>query len=528
MLNCYSLWDVGDNTKKIPLIQPAQTHFILTDLFLFQVQTTMASEASESASASMPSWMLSKKLPSFMRPGQTDDSRYLMYAYTIHAPSFSKVIEALDRVIEEGNFMFTPAGIRFSDSDSTKTCFLTKEFPADRFEKFYCPCEWDAQSEGYIPIIAGINMKHMAQVLGDVASTSILGIHISKAAPQQIVFTSVDEESGRIDSSPMNMMELPDIQAFVFPDIRVSAVVTMDAGEFQKICRTFAKNRAQRIDITIDKRSLSFHGDFGWGSKTTELQDISAISVTSPATTAAAAAAVAPSASEPDEQQPIHTSLGAISRRIKEEEPTIGALDDDVNTIAWSHGDDDDLSSVLRHDDDLPTATPVVSSAAPTSVSDTPAAEPKKRGKRAAAAADGVAAAQPKRRKRKDAAAGESTATNSSQPNGTEGTTPKTGGRGAGANARNKSLLTTTHQTALDSSYQPTLVPHEEAQLLPARPVTYDLARITAFTRCVNFSKKVELASTSDGPLLMVYNGLLARVCAVILPMVTETNDLSF
>jgi proliferating cell nuclear antigen len=168
------------------------------------------------------------------------------------ASLFKKLIDAIRELVNEANFDVSATGMQLQAMDTSHVSLVALMIRGEGFDHFRC-------DRG---LSLGLNLASMTKVLKCAQNDDIMTL---KAAdePEELTFVFESEKADRISDFDIKLMDI-DSDHLGIPDMKYSAVVSMPAGEFQRIMRDMVTiGDSVMIECTKEAVKFSSEGDIG-------------------------------------------------------------------------------------------------------------------------------------------------------------------------------------------------------------------------------------------------------------------------
>ncbi|KAJ4345216.1 proliferating cell nuclear antigen [Didymosphaeria variabile] len=179
----------------------------------------------------------------------------MLEARLTQANLFKKVVDAIKDLVQDCNFDCNDSGINLQAMDNSHVALVSMSLKTDAFSNFRCDRN----------IALGINLGSLTKVLRAAGNDDVLSIKAEDAPDVvNIVFESSSQD--RISEYDIKLMDI-DQEHLGIPETDYSAMITMPAAEFQRICRDLSA-LSESVAIEVSKEGVKFSctGDIGSGS----------------------------------------------------------------------------------------------------------------------------------------------------------------------------------------------------------------------------------------------------------------------
>lgn len=173
-----------------------------------------------------------------------------------------KVIEAIKDLVTDVNFEVTVEGLTVQAMDASHVALVALLLKASEFESYRCDR----------PQTLGISVTNLAKLIKIAANDDSVVLRAEDDASfLTLIFEGRSDD--KVSEFNLNLLTL-DSEHLGIPDQEYSAVVTMSAGEFTRICRELTQI-TDTLNINVDKNNIKFavNGDIGGGSITLKRND---------------------------------------------------------------------------------------------------------------------------------------------------------------------------------------------------------------------------------------------------------------
>jgi len=136
-----------------------------------------------------------------------------------------KIIEAIKDLVTDVNIEVSPAGLSLQAMDTSHVALVSLNLSMDGFESYRC----DSNT------VLGVNIANLAKVLklADPADSITLQ---ADQDPSTLKLIFENPKTGRNTEFALNLISL-DIEHLSIPETEYSSLITINSGEFAKICK---------------------------------------------------------------------------------------------------------------------------------------------------------------------------------------------------------------------------------------------------------------------------------------------------
>ncbi|KAL1507432.1 hypothetical protein AB1Y20_008271 [Prymnesium parvum] len=168
-----------------------------------------------------------------------------------------KITDAMKDLVTEANFDCSSTGISLQAMDSSHVSLVALLLRADGFDHFRCDRN----------LQLGINLGSMAKVLKCCNNDDIVTLKADDNA-DAMTFMFENQTQDRISDFELKLMDI-DSEHLGIPDTDYKAMISMPAGEFQRICRDL-QILGDTVTIAVGKDGVKFSvsGEMGSGNMT--------------------------------------------------------------------------------------------------------------------------------------------------------------------------------------------------------------------------------------------------------------------
>lgn len=172
-----------------------------------------------------------------------------------HGAMLKKIIDSIKDLVTEGNFDCSETGIKLQAMDSSHVALVSLAMNREGFEEYKC----------LKPMSMGINIGSMAKLLKCAGNEDFITLRAGESS-DSVGLVFENPKQTRDSNFDLKLMEI-DSEHLGIPDTQYSCVVSMSAGEFQRICREIAII-GDTVTINCSKEGVRFSvaGDMGSGS----------------------------------------------------------------------------------------------------------------------------------------------------------------------------------------------------------------------------------------------------------------------
>lgn len=173
---------------------------------------------------------------------------------TVQSAAFRILVEALKEILTDANIDVDEHGIKIITMDPSHTVLVHLKLESDKFEKYVF------NSEKKISI--GLSMLNLFKLIKTMNNNDTLALYIEKDDPNRLAIKIENGDKNSVTKYKLNLMDLPE-QNIDIPPAVFESVLTMPAGDFQKICRDM-HNIADNMEIKSVGNQLIFSckGDY--------------------------------------------------------------------------------------------------------------------------------------------------------------------------------------------------------------------------------------------------------------------------
>lgn len=202
-------------------------------------------------------------------------AEYALYLHTIQSVPFRFLIESLKEVLNDGNLVCEPSGMRLVSMDATHSTIVFMKLDGQKFEVYHCPQK----------VIAGVNMHSLHKLVKTVTSYDTLTLWILVASPHELHIKIDNKEKNVVFQSRLRLLDI-DNESINIPAVRFDSVIAMPSADLQRYCRDLhiVSDRI-RLTSTCGAFELSAVGDFAAQTITIKERTSGQVFVPSKATT---------------------------------------------------------------------------------------------------------------------------------------------------------------------------------------------------------------------------------------------------
>lgn len=138
-------------------------------------------------------------------------------------------------------------GIKIMAMDTTKTVLIHMKLDAENFTKFKCRKK---------KIITGVNLVWLHKIIKTMDKDETLTIYQEDTDTNHLRIKMVNPDAKKESEYELKLLDLGD-EKMSIPDIIFDAVITMNSGEFHKICREM-NSIADHVEIKCSNNKIIF------------------------------------------------------------------------------------------------------------------------------------------------------------------------------------------------------------------------------------------------------------------------------
>ena len=186
----------------------------------------------------------------------TDDEpspeEYPLFVQTVQGQTIRTLIEAIELILPEENFVFSPEGIQMIAVDNTHTLVVHLKLLAQRFEVYHCEK----------PISLGISILNLLKIMKIVGNFHTLTMYLEPGDLENLHIRIDNPDKNIRDQFRLRIMDIPS-QKFMIPDETFSSIFTMPGTDFQKFVRDMS-HIGDYVEIISegDTLKMKVKGDF--------------------------------------------------------------------------------------------------------------------------------------------------------------------------------------------------------------------------------------------------------------------------
>lgn len=166
---------------------------------------------------------------------------------------FKTGINVIQGIIEEATFNIDKEGLKFKGIDPSKVCYVSVNYPSDKFIKFNCDEEikFTIRTSEFSDVIK--RAKNNEEITLEMGDTRVLNIYIGEKKNFQIPLLAVESESAdpKFKLQTKTSMKFGELEDYV-KDISVVAdnfIVTSDGNKL----KLSGKGDAGKVEIEVEE-----------------------------------------------------------------------------------------------------------------------------------------------------------------------------------------------------------------------------------------------------------------------------------
>lgn len=177
---------------------------------------------------------------------------YPLYVQTVQGQTMRTLIEAIELILPEENFIFSPEGIQMAAVDTTHTLFVHLKLLAKRFEVYHCAK----------PICLGISILNLLKIMKIVGNFHTLTMYLENNDLENLYIRIDNPDKNIRDQFRLKIMDIP-LQKISLPDETFTSIFTMPSTDFQKFVRDMS-HIGDFVEIVSsgDTLKMKVEGDF--------------------------------------------------------------------------------------------------------------------------------------------------------------------------------------------------------------------------------------------------------------------------
>ena len=179
-------------------------------------------------------------------------AEFSLYLHTIQSVPFRFLIESLKEVLNDGNIVCEPTGMRLVSMDATHSTIVFMKLDGQKFEVYHCPQK----------VVAGINMHSLHKLVKSVSNYDTVTWWIRHDAPYELNIRIDNKEKNVVFESRLKLLDI-DQETINIPAVRFDSVIAMPSADLQRYCRDlFIVSDRIRLTSTAGAFELAAVGDF--------------------------------------------------------------------------------------------------------------------------------------------------------------------------------------------------------------------------------------------------------------------------
>jgi len=185
-------------------------------------------------------------------------TNYKMFEARLNqAGLLKKILDAVKDLVTDANFDCSSTGITLQAMDSSHVSLVSLLLRADGFEHYRCDRS----------LSLGISLGAMAKILKCASNDDTVTLKADDNG-DSVTFMFESPKQDKISDFELKLLEI-DSEHLGIPDTEYKAIVQMNAGEFQRICRDLTI-LGDTVSISATKEGVKFSvsGDLGNGNIT--------------------------------------------------------------------------------------------------------------------------------------------------------------------------------------------------------------------------------------------------------------------
>ncbi|XP_077999179.1 proliferating cell nuclear antigen-like [Glandiceps talaboti] len=178
-------------------------------------------------------------------------------AKLVQGSLLKKVLEAVKDLVVDGNWDCSSTGMSLQAMDSSHVSLCSLLLKCDGFQNFRCDRN----------ITLGMNLGSMSKILKCAGNDDSITIK-SPDNGDTVTFLFESPNQEKVSDYELKLMDI-DVEHLGIPETDYSAVITMPAAEFQRICRDLSQI-GDSVIISCNKEGVQFSasGELGTGNIT--------------------------------------------------------------------------------------------------------------------------------------------------------------------------------------------------------------------------------------------------------------------
>jgi proliferating cell nuclear antigen len=171
---------------------------------------------------------------------------------TVQSHSLKTLFEVLKDVLTDVNIIFDQTGIKIMAMDGNHVALIHLKLEAENFEYFYCKQK----------TMIGVCMMSIHKLMKTISNSDTVTMYMDTTNTDLLHISIRNSEKNSITNFSLKLLDI-DEEELEIPDVEIDCIITMNANEFQKLCRDMI-NIKDVIRITSEKDKISFacEGDF--------------------------------------------------------------------------------------------------------------------------------------------------------------------------------------------------------------------------------------------------------------------------
>lgn len=178
---------------------------------------------------------------------------------TLQGAVIRTLVEVLKDVIFEASLIITPAMMKITTMDSSKSSLIYLKLESQSFEEYVCRREHRLG-------ISMINLFKIIKMAGH--KNDILTLFVKRDTPYELGVVIENEEKRSNTVFHVSLLEL-DSQDIQIPEFQYKSIVTLPSAMFHRMCRDMQQlSNFVTMETHQGSLTLSCHGDFASQSTT--------------------------------------------------------------------------------------------------------------------------------------------------------------------------------------------------------------------------------------------------------------------
>ena len=192
-----------------------------------------------------------------------EHARYAMWLHTVQSTAMRYMVESLKEVVNDGNLVCDPGGIRLVSIDATHSTIVFMRLEGAKFEGYHCAGR----------VVVGLNVHSLYKLIKSVSSSDAMTMFVTHEAPYELQIRVENREKNVLFQSCLKMLDI-DQDSLLIPPVKYDALIALPSADLQKYCRDLliVSDRV-RLTARAGEFELAAVGDFASYSVTVRERD---------------------------------------------------------------------------------------------------------------------------------------------------------------------------------------------------------------------------------------------------------------